>query len=63
MERAGFGIAVRPEDCTPEVARELAERLIVDDALREAAQQQQAAIASMATPDDVAAGLTDRFDS
>jgi UDP:flavonoid glycosyltransferase YjiC (YdhE family) len=63
VERAGFGLAVRPEDCTPATARELAERLLGDDALHHAAQQQRATISSMPTPDDVAAALTNRFES
>ena len=61
VERAGFGIAVRPEDCTPDVTRELAERLIGDEELRLAAQQQR--IDSMSTADAVAATLTNRFGS
>jgi UDP:flavonoid glycosyltransferase YjiC (YdhE family) len=62
-ERAGFGFGVRPEECTPEVARGLAERLIGDDGLRHAARRQRAAIEAMPTADAVAAGLTDRFGS
>jgi UDP:flavonoid glycosyltransferase YjiC (YdhE family) len=61
VERAGFGIAVRPDDCTPEFARELAERLITDEELRDAAQQQRAAIESMPTAVAVAVSLTDQF--
>ncbi len=61
VERAGFGVGVRPEDCTPEVVRRLAERLVGDEALRRAAQEQQAVIAAMPTADAVAASLTRRF--
>jgi UDP:flavonoid glycosyltransferase YjiC (YdhE family) len=60
-ERVGFGFGVHPEDCTPEVARELAERLIGDDELRHAARQQRATIEAMPTADAVASDLTDRF--
>jgi hypothetical protein len=60
-ERAGFGIGVRPEDCTPEVAQQLAERLVRDEALRHAAHEQRAIIASMPTAEAVAASLTHRF--
>jgi UDP:flavonoid glycosyltransferase YjiC (YdhE family) len=60
-ERVGFGFGVRAEDCTPEVARELAERLVGDNELRHAARQQRTAIEAMPTADAVAARLADRF--
>lgn len=61
MERAGFGFAIRPEDCTEEIARTAAERLVDDECLRQAALEQRAAIESMPTADEVAKTLTERF--
>lgn len=61
VERAGFGLAARPEDLTPALASELARRLIHDESLRHAAQQQRERIASMPTAHDVATMLTERF--
>jgi UDP:flavonoid glycosyltransferase YjiC (YdhE family) len=61
IERVGFGFAVRPEDCTADVARQLARRLTADAELRHVARQQRTAIESMPTPHAVAASLTDRF--
>lgn len=61
VERAGFGVAVRPEECTPDVARDLARRLVEDDRLRHAAREQRAAIAALPTADAAAAALTERF--
>jgi len=61
VERAGFGFAMRPDDCTEASVREAAERLVADEGLHRAAHEQRAVIESMPTADDVAAVLTDRF--
>lgn len=61
MERAGFGFALRPEDCTEASARLAAERLVDDASLRQAALEQRSAIETMPTADEVARRLTDRF--
>jgi MGT family glycosyltransferase len=61
IERIGFGVALRPEDCTPAVARALGQRLIDDEELRRTAHEQRTTIESMPTNDAVAADLTDRF--
>jgi UDP:flavonoid glycosyltransferase YjiC (YdhE family) len=61
VERAGFGFALRPEECTEESVRSAAERVVTDDGLHQAAQEQRDVIGSMPTADEVARFLTDRF--
>ena len=63
VERAGFGFALRPEDCSETSARSAAERLLADDGLHRAAQEQRAVIVAMPTAEEVARLLTDRFGS
>jgi hypothetical protein len=61
VERAGFGFALRPEDCSEASVRSAAERLLTDDGLRQAAQEQRAVIGAMPSADEVARTLAERF--
>lgn len=61
VERAGFGFAMRPEECTEASVREAAERLLADEGLHRAAREQRAVIESMPTADAVASILARRF--
>lgn len=63
VERTGFGFALRPEDCSETSVRSAAERLLTDDGLHRAAQEQRAVIGAMPTADEVAHVITDRFSS
>jgi UDP:flavonoid glycosyltransferase YjiC (YdhE family) len=55
VESAGSGISVMPGDCTADAVRDAVVRLLAEPAFRDAASRVSASIASMPSPDDVAA--------
>jgi len=57
VESAGAGISVMPGDCNADAVRDAVARLLVEPSFRDAAGRVSVSIASMPSPDDVAAVL------
>jgi UDP:flavonoid glycosyltransferase YjiC (YdhE family) len=57
VESAGTGICLMPGDCNPDTVRDAVVRLLVEPSIRDAAGRISMSIASMPSPDDVAAVL------